>query len=124
MSANLPLSVLMNQVVTVRSAWIGPGLHKRLITHSFRASRRAGKVLEGQFGDALKKITAVTDRHAAYFALEFKDHQICLSHILRELQYLNELDSNQNWASNVQKLLKEAIHERIQNPSTQMDPSP
>lgn len=92
-------------------------------TFVFRASNRAGKVLEGQFGGALKKIIAVTDRHAAYFALDFKDHQICLAHILRELQYLNELDSNQNWARNVQELLKEAIHERNQNPSTKMDTS-
>lgn len=93
-------------------------------TFVFRASNRAGKVLEGQFGDALKKIIAVTDRHAAYFTLDFKDHQICLAHILRELQYLNELDSNQHWARNAQELLKEAIHERNQNPSTKMDTSP
>lgn len=102
-------------------SWIAQTVY---YTFVFRASTRAGKVLEGQFGDALKKIIAVTDRHAAYFALDFKDHQICLAHILRELQYLNELDSNQNWARNVQELLKEAIHERNQNPSTKMDASP
>lgn len=67
---------------------------------------------------------AVTDRHAAYFALDFKDHQICLAHILRELQYLDELESNQNWTRNLQVLLKQAIHERNQNPSTKIDNSP
>lgn len=69
-------------------------------------------------------MTAITDRHPAYFALDFKNHQICPAHILRELQYLNELDSNQNWSEKVKGLLKEAIHERNQNPSTKMDTSP
>ena len=91
----------------------------------FRDSSRAGKVLEKQFGaDVLKNITAVTDRHAAYFALDFKDHQICLAHILRELQYLNELDPNQDWSKKVEELLKEAIHKRNENPSTKMDAYP
>lgn len=56
--------------------------------------------------------------------MDFKDHQICLAHILRELQYLNELDSNQDWSKNVEELLKEAIHKRNQNPSTKMNSSP
>ncbi len=102
-------------------SWIAQTAYYTLV---FRASNRAGKVLEDQFGDALKNITAVTDRHAAYFALDFKDHQICLAHILRELQYLNELDSNQDWSQRVQKLLKQAIHKRNQNPCTKMDTSP
>lgn len=44
----------------------------------------------------------------AYFALGFKDHQICLAHILRK----------------VQGLLKEAIHKRNESPSTKMETSP
>ncbi len=103
-------------------SWIAQTTYYTLV---FRAFSRAGKVLEDQFGaDVLKKFTAVTDRHAAYFALDFKDHQICLAHILRELQYLNELDSNQDWSKKVEELLKKAIHERNQKPSTKMDASP
>ena len=91
----------------------------------FSDSSRVGKVLEDQFAaDVLKNITAVTDRHAAYFALDFKDHHICLAHILRELQYLNELDSNQDWSKKVEELLKDAIHKRNENPSIKMDTSP
>lgn len=103
-------------------SWIAQTAYYTLV---FRDSSRAGKVLEDQFGiDVLKNITAVTDRHAAYFALDFKDHQICLAHILRELQYLNELDSNQEWSKKVEELLKEAIHKRNQNPAMKMDASP
>ena len=101
-------------------SWIAQTPYSTLV---FRASSRAGKVLEDQFGDVLKNITAVTDRHAAYFALDFKDHQICLAHILRELQYLTELDSNQDWSKKVEELLKEAIHKRNENPSKKMDAS-
>ena len=103
-------------------SWIAQTPYSTLV---FRDSSRAGKVLENQFGaDVLKNITAVTDRHAAYFALDFKDHQICLAHILRELQYLNELDPNQDWSKKVEELLKEAIHKRNENPSTKMDAYP
>lgn len=103
-------------------SWIAQTPYSTLV---FRASSRAGKVLENQFGaDVLKNITAVTDRHAAYFALDFKDHQICLAHILRELQYLTELDSNQDWSKKVEELLKETIHKRKENPSTKIDASP
>ena len=116
----------MSQDATVTDVSIGLGLHK-LLTYTlvFRDSSRAGKVLEKQFGaDVLKNITAVTDRHPAYFALDFKDHQICLAHILRELQYLTELDPNQDWSKKIEELLKEAIHKRNENPSKKMDASP
>ena len=100
-------------------SWIAQTTYYTLV---FRASSRAGKVLEEQFtADVLKNITAVTDRHAAYFALDFKGHQICLAHILRELQYLNELDPDQDWSKKVEELLKEAIHKRNENPSKKID---
>ena len=40
-------------------------------------------------------MVAVTDRHSAYFTLNFLNHQVCVAHLLRELQYLNELDTEQ-----------------------------
>lgn len=90
----------------------------------FRAKSRSGKVLEDMFGDALKNMTAVTDRHSAYFALDFSDHQICLAHILREIQYLSELDPKQQWSSGLQTLLQEAVHFRNENPDKIIDPIP
>jgi transposase len=67
---------------------------------------------------------AVTDRHSAYFSLNFLNHQICLAHILREVQYLNELDDKQQWSKQLQTLLQEAIHERNQNLDKKIDTSP
>ena len=51
-------------------------------------------------------MTIVTDCHSAYFALHFLNHQVCLSHLLRELQYLSELEAKQDWSEKVEALLK------------------
>lgn len=61
-------------------------------------------------------MVAVTDRHSAYFTLNFLNHQVCVAHLLRELQYLNELDKEQQWSRNVESLLQQAVHERNENP--------
>ena len=37
-------------------------------------------------------------------------HQVCLDHLLRNLQYLNDINKEQQWAGSVQQLLREAIH--------------
>lgn len=76
----------------------------------------SGEVLEERFGDSLKNMVAVTDRHSAYFAIDFLDNQICLAHLLRNLEYLNDIDKEQTWAGEVQTLLREAIHQRNINP--------
>ena len=66
-------------------------------------------------------MTAVTDRHSAYFTLHFLNHQVCLAHLLRELQYLSELNTGQDWSKKVTNLFREAIHERNTNPSDIID---
>lgn len=101
-------------------SWIAQTVYYTLV---FRANGRSGRVLEDMFGDALENMTAVTDRHSAYFALNFISHQICLAHILREIQYLNELDDKQQWSVELQTLLREAIHLRNQNPDKVIDTS-
>ena len=61
-------------------------------------------------------MTAVTDRHSAYFALHFLNHQVCLAHLFRELQYLSELNTGQEWPEKVTNLFRKPIHERNTNP--------
>ena len=72
----------------------------------FHGKSRKGQELEDRFGDSLERMTAVTDRHSAYFALHFLNHQVCLAHLLRECQYLNELDKEQQWSKSVESLLQ------------------
>lgn len=69
-------------------------------------------------------MTAVTDRHSAYFTLQFLNHQVCLAHLLRELQYLSELNTEQDWSKQIAGLFREAIHERNTRPTDIIDKSP
>lgn len=87
------------------------------LTLVFSGAGRGAKVLEDRFGDSLKNMIAVTDRHSAYFAIDFLNNQICLAHLLRNLEYLNDIDKGQTWAREVQSLLREAIHLRNENPA-------
>ena len=95
-------------------SWIAQTTYLTLV---FRGTGRGAKVLEERFGDSLKNMVAVTDRHSAYFAIDFLDNQICLAHLLRNLEYLNDIDKKQTWAKEVQALLREAIHLRNEKPS-------
>lgn len=101
-------------------AWIAQTVYFTLVFHG---KSRKGQELEDRFGDSLERMTAVTDRHSAYFALHFLNHQVCLAHLLRECQYLNELDKGQQWSKSVERLLQEAIHERNQKPTESIDPA-
>ena len=49
---------------------------------------------------------------------------MCLAHLLRECQYLNELDKEQEWSKSVENLFQEAIHERNQKPTESIDTKP
>lgn len=102
-------------------AWIAQTVYFTLLFHG---KSRKGQELEDRFGDSLERMTAVTDRHSAYFALHFLNHQVCLAHLLRECQYLNELDKEQGWSKAVESLLQESIHERNQKPTESLDTTP
>lgn len=95
-------------------SWIAQTTYLTLV---FRGAGRGAKVLEERFGDSLKNMVAVTDRHSAYFAIDFLNNQICLAHLLRNLEYLNDIDKEQTWAKDIQTLLREAVHLRNEKPS-------
>ncbi len=101
--------------------WIAQTVYFTLLFHG---SGRSHKELESRFGCSLERMTAVTDRHSAYFTLNFLNHQVCIAHLLRELQYLNELDKEQQWSRNVESLLQEAVHERNENPQAVIEKQP
>lgn len=100
---------LLQQQETVDWVWIA---QNACIILCICATGRSSKVLEDKFGESLKNMVAVTDRHSAYFALNFLDHQVCLVHLLRKLEYLTELAPKQNYSKDVEDQLRKAIHER------------
>lgn len=95
-------------------SWIAQTAYLTLV---FRGSGRGAKVLEGRSGDSLKNMIAVTDCHSAYFAIDFLGNQICLAHLLRNLEYLVDIDKEQRWAKDMQQRLREAIHLRNEKPA-------
>lgn len=102
-------------------AWI---LQNTKLTLTWIAKGRGAKEMDDRFGkDALENTVLTTDRHSAYFSMKVKGHQICIAHLLRNLNYLNELDKNQNWSSRLQELLRKAVHWRNTNPETAADTS-
>lgn len=90
-------------------AWIARTAY---ITLCFRATGRSSKVLEERFGHALKQTVAVTDRHSAYFALDFLNHQVCPAHLWGEPEFLTEPDEKRERSKGVSGLLRSAIHQR------------
>lgn len=102
-------------------AWI---LQNPRLTLTWIAKGRGAKEMDERLGpDALENTVLITDRHSAYFSMKVRGHQICVAHLLRNLNWLNELDKNQNWSSRLQELLRNAVHWRNANPETAADTS-
>jgi transposase len=91
------------------------------LTYIFPHTGRGKEAIDVHFPKGLPRSWLVTDRHASYFNLYVKGHQICLAHLLRELTYLNELVPNQTWSEKMKTLLQEAIHKRKTLPWKKID---
>jgi transposase len=60
----------------------------------------------------MSKTVLVTDCYTGYFSEQVACHQICTSHLLRELIYLSELYDMRPWSEKMADLIREAIHLR------------
>jgi transposase-like protein len=91
------------------------------LTYVYPHLSRGKRAIEQHFPQGLPHSCLVTDRYAAYFSMDVKRHQICLAHLLRELNYLSELDPKQTWSKQMKNLLQEAIHKRKTLPWERID---
>ena len=91
------------------------------ITYVYCHKSRGQAAIDRHFKDGFKQSILVTDRHASYFNTKAAGHQICLAHILRELNYLTELDKTQTWSSKLTELIRESIHKRKTEPWENID---
>ena len=64
----------------------------------------------------------VTDCLALYFKLGGRDHQICLAHIRRDLQYARELEPKNKWLTKLDELLLSALKLKDRLLETYPDP--
>ncbi len=83
-----------------------------LLTYVFQSESRGQKAIDSKFPKGLPYSTLVTDRHQSYFKMNVKAHQVCLAHLLRNAEYLNELDSNQDWSRRFIQLIEHSINLR------------
>ena len=107
------------------SAAVGKQLHWKWIfqtdalTYVYQLKSRGQEAVDSKFPNGLPHSTLVTDRKQTYFKMNVKEHQVCLAHLLRNAEYLNELDAKQDWSRRFTHLLAHAIDLRRNNTITQ-----
>ena len=83
-----------------------------LLTYVFQMKSRGQEAIDSKFPKGLPHSTLVTDRHQSYFKMNVKNHQVCLAHLQRNAEYLNELDTGQDWSRRFIRLMSHAMELR------------
>jgi transposase len=78
------------------------------LTYICHSLNRGVKTIQNVFENGLPNSILQHDRWASHFHCQAKGHQLCISHLLRDLNYLEELYENE-WASNMKNILKQAL---------------
>ena len=79
-----------------------------IVTYIVAACTRSKQVVEDTFPQGLPNSILCSDRLAAQLSTVSKGTQICLVHLLRDLNYLIEKEQTE-WAKSFKRLLKDAI---------------
>ena len=87
-----------------------------LLTYVFQKKSRGLDAIDSKFPDGLPDSVLVTDRHSSYFNMNVRTHQVCLAHLLRNVQYLTELNPNQDWSKRFSDILHQAIRLKKNTP--------
>lgn len=85
--------------------WTWQNDERTYIVHS---ANRGFATVDANFPEGFPDTVLVHDRWAAQLKSIAKDHQICLAHLLRDLNFIIELHSSQ-WARDFKYLLKDAM---------------
>jgi len=86
-------------------AWIWQTV---MLTYITVSESRGKKVIDQLFPGGFANAVLVSDRWRSHISTNAKGHQLCLVHLLRELNYLIELEKTA-WATNVKTVFKQAI---------------
>ena len=88
-------------------AWQSPRL-----TYLSGGKGRGPKDFDSEYPNGFPNSVFVSDRLPLYYNVIAKGHQICLAHLLRNLQYLDQLETKQTWSERMQDLFRDAIRQR------------
>ncbi len=78
------------------------------LTFIIHSKSRGFETIEMTFPDGLPNTILGSDRWAAQLKCIAKEHQICLAHLLRDLNYIEQLHGSQ-WATDLKVIVKEAL---------------
>jgi len=80
------------------------------LTYIVCAASRGFQTIKATFENGLPNATLIHDRWPCHFQTDAKAHQLCTAHLLRDLNYINELYKDKcTWAKEFKKLLQDAI---------------
>lgn len=97
------------QNINGKKYWMWTWQNNKL-TYILSSDSRGFKTIEEAFEKGLPNAALVHDRWACHFQMDAKAHQICIAHLLRDLNYINELYYKKcSWAGNLKTLLQQAI---------------
>jgi len=82
-------------------------------TYTTASNNRAFSTVEGNFPKGFKKAVLVSDRYGAHLKTKAYAHQICISHLFRDLNYLIEL-TGATTIKRLKALFKHAIFHKSQ----------
>lgn len=97
------------QNINGKKYWMWTWQNNKL-TYIVSSDNRGFKTIEEAFENGLPNAALVHDRWACHFKTDAKAHQICIAHLLRDLNYINDLYGKKcDWVSNFKTLLTQAI---------------
>lgn len=104
--------------------WVWQNLQLTYIAHSMN---RGIDTIKKEFVKGLPKAILHHDRWESHFNCESKGHQLCISHLLRDLNYIEQLYES-DWATDMKSLFKKALnlkkqllHEDYQLPNSEIE---
>jgi len=78
------------------------------LTFIVQSQSRGYKTIAETFPGGLPEVVLVHDRWAAHFRCEAQQHQICLAHLFRDLNYIAQVHQDE-WSQSLKSLLKQAV---------------
>ena len=80
------------------------------LTYIICAAGRGFQTIKNTFSNGLPNAVLVHDRWASHFKMSAKAHQVCCAHLLRDLNYINQLYENKcAWAEGFKAILLDAL---------------
>lgn len=80
------------------------------LTYILCAAGRGFQTIKDTFTNGLPNAVLVHDRWPCHFKMIAKAHQVCCAHLLRDLNYINELYENKcTWAQDFKTILLDAL---------------